>query len=99
MPCFLPCPGPFGKLPCNAVTFCAFPECFEPDAHKHSQGDCWLKFTEAPAAPEVNQRGALSAGMRQRHSQAPARTHWHSAVLLPRGVALGNGSWSPRSLW
>lgn len=21
--------------------------------HKHGLGDCWLKFTEAPASPEV----------------------------------------------
>jgi len=43
----------FELLPCNAFAWCSEEECFEPDAHKHSKGDCWLKFTEGPAAPEV----------------------------------------------
>ena len=38
--------GPFGGLPCNVWTWCSEPVCFEPDAHKHSFGDCWLKFSE-----------------------------------------------------
>jgi hypothetical protein len=91
--------GPFGTMPCNAFAFCAEPNCFEPDAHKHSQGDCWLKFTEAPASPEVNMRGRLSKAMQQRHPQAPAAVAWHAGVLLPRGVQLRNGSWSPRHNW
>ena len=53
-----PCPacahaGPFMNLPCNAFAFCPDDVCFEPDAHHHTKGDCWLKFTEAPLAPEV----------------------------------------------
>ena len=32
--------------------------CFEPDAHTHGAGDRWLKFTETPESPQVNQRGA-----------------------------------------
>ncbi len=30
-----------------------YAQCFEPDAHHHTKGNCWLKFTEGPAAPEV----------------------------------------------
>lgn len=91
--------GAFGKFPCNAFAFCAFETCFEPDAHDHSKGDCWLKFTEGPASPEVNMRGALSKGMRKRHPDAPERVQWHSGVVLPHGVKLTNGSWSPRHDW
>ena len=41
-------------LPCNTFTWCGEPAgCFEPDIHEHTFGDCWLKFTEAPAVPEV----------------------------------------------
>jgi len=36
--------------------------CFEPDAHEHAPGDCWLKFTEAPEAVEVNQARRVYAG-------------------------------------
>jgi hypothetical protein len=31
-----------------------FDTCFEPDVHKHTKGDCWLKFTEGPGNPEVS---------------------------------------------
>ena len=44
-------------------------------------------------------RGRLSKAMQQRHPAAPAAVQWHSGVLLPRGVQLGNGSWSPRHEW
>ena len=43
----------YAPLPCNAFAWCSEEVCFEPDAHKHSLGDCWLKFTEGPASPEV----------------------------------------------
>jgi hypothetical protein len=89
----------FAPLPCNAVAFCAAEVCWEPDRHHHTLGDCWLKFTEGPAAPEVNQRGALTAAQRRRHAGAPERTHWHGGVLLPPGVALRNGTRSPRWDW
>jgi hypothetical protein len=32
--------GPFARLPCNVWTWCSRKVCFEPDAHKHSFGDC-----------------------------------------------------------
>jgi len=91
--------GPFGNLPCNAFAFCAFDNCWEPDAHKHSKGDCWLKFTEAPANPEVNMRGRPSKAMQQRHPDAPKEVQWQSGVLLPHGVTLKNGTWGPRHDW
>lgn len=40
--------GVFGNLPCNAFVFCPELECFEPDAHDHTQGDCWLKVRPLP---------------------------------------------------
>ena len=41
-------------LPCNAFSWCGDTGgCFEPDIHRHEYRDCWLKFTEAPLAPEV----------------------------------------------
>ncbi|GFH11989.1 uncharacterized protein HaLaN_07600, partial [Haematococcus lacustris] len=49
--------GPFSKLPCNAFAFCPDDVCFEPDAHHHTKGDCWLKFTEGPVAPEATAPG------------------------------------------
>lgn len=45
--------GPYVNLPCNAFAWCPDEICFEPDAHTHHKGDCWLKFTEGPAYPEV----------------------------------------------
>ena len=97
--CFCALAGPFGNLPCNAFAWCAFDNCFEPDAHKHGKGDCWLKFTEGPASPEVNMRGRLSLAAQKRHPQAPKEVQWHAGVLLPHGVTLTNGSWSPRHDW
>ena len=77
--------------------------CFEPDAHSHSFGDCWLKFTEEPWAPEVNMR-SLSAPMRpafmQRHRKAMAQgVPWWSGALLPANVTFTNGTWGPRAFW
>ncbi|KAG2455183.1 hypothetical protein HYH02_000999 [Chlamydomonas schloesseri] len=91
--------GPFKKLPCNAFAFCPDEVCFEPDAHHHTKGDCWLKFTEGPANPEVNMRGDLPQSYRSRHPTAPNRVQWQSGVLLPPGVKLTNGTWGPRWTW
>ncbi|GLI68829.1 hypothetical protein VaNZ11_013371 [Volvox africanus] len=91
--------GPFKALPCNAFAFCPDDVCFEPDAHHHTKGDCWLKFTEGPASPEVNMRGVLPDSYRRRHPQAPAAVQWQSGVLLPPGVTLTNGTWGPRWSW
>ena len=93
--------GPFAGLPCNVWTWCSLPVCFEPDAHSHSFGDCWLKFTELPEAPEVNMR---SPGMRpsfiQRHRrQLAAGVSWYSGALLPPGVNMTTGTWGPRAFW
>lgn len=88
------------SLPCNAFAWCSEKDgCFEPDAHKHTYGDCWLKWTEAPAWPEVNMRGSLSEGARERHPNAPVQVQWHAGVVLPRGVWPTNGTWSPRYWW
>lgn len=97
-------PGPMEALPCNAFSFCASDICFEPDLHTHTRGDCWLKFTEGPANPEVNMRGRLvddndGDGIKKRHPSAPDMTPWHSGVLLPVGMDMTNGTWSPRHDW
>ena len=104
--------GPFGALPCNAFVWCPVDvpggACFEPDAHAHGAGDCWLKFTETPEAPQVNQRGANDAAAftneagvsyRERHRDAPEQTHWTSGVVLPRGWVPSGGTYGPRARW
>ena len=102
--------GMFGKLPCNAFVYCPVGEarCFEPDAHMHTGGDCWLKFTEVPESPEVNGRGAMTDPATFKNGVAYNARHpaankplvpWVSGVLLPPGASPGNGTWGPRALW
>ena len=81
--------------------------CFEPDAHTHHAGDCWLKFTEVPESIQVNQRGGNTApetrrggvAYRDRHANAPELAHWVSGVLLPPGWTPSNGTYGPRATW
>ena len=93
--------GIYRNLPCNAFAFCPDPECFEPDAHQHTMGDCWLKFTELPHVPELNQVGAMSEQYRARHANAPEVTQWTSGVvLLPQmSQNFTGGVWGPRAEW
>lgn len=102
--------GQFGKLPCNAWVFCPVGNalCFEPDAHTHTGGDCWLKYTEVPEAIEVNSRGGMccdpatfrqNLSYSQRHRQFPGHVPWTSGVLLPPGVSPSNGTWGARATW
>ena len=95
--------GPYSQLPCNVWTWCSRPVCFEPDAHSHSMGDCWLKFSEEPWAPEVNMRSKTSPmrpAFMQRHRKAMVDgVPWWSGALLPEGRAMTNGSWGPRAYW
>eukprot|EP01025_Chloroclados_australasicus_P024425 TRINITY_DN244_c0_g1_i1.p1 TRINITY_DN244_c0_g1~~TRINITY_DN244_c0_g1_i1.p1 ORF type:complete len:257 (+),score=34.33 TRINITY_DN244_c0_g1_i1:225-995(+) len=91
--------GPFSKLPCNAFAWCSEEVCFEPDAHTHTKGDCWLKFTEGPIQPEVNMRGDLPDDYRKRHPTAPQKVQWVAGVLLPSNVQMKNGTWGPRWSW
>jgi hypothetical protein len=102
--------GLFGRLPCNAFVYCPVAEarCFEPDAHMHTGGDCWLKFTEVPEQPEVNGRGAMTDPATWKNGVAYNDRHpaankplvpWISGVLLPPGARPGNGTWGPRALW
>lgn len=99
-------------LPCNVFVWCpkneGLTKCFEPDAHEHYPGDCWLKFSETPENVEVNQRGANDAAgftnaagrtYRERHPDAPALTHWTSGVMLPPGVKNTGGTLGPRATW
>jgi hypothetical protein len=96
--------GPFSRLPCNVWTWCGKVHCFEPDAHKHSFGDCWLKFSESPAAPEVNMRVPMLKSYMQRHrKELPIHEAkhfpWWAGVLLAPGTRLSNGTWGPRAFW
>lgn len=98
-----------GKLPCNAFVWCPVgrSRCFEPDAHTHTGGDCWLKFTEVPEQVQVNARGAMDdvataregRAFHDRHPAAEPLVPWVSGVLLPPGATPGNGTWGPRALW
>ena len=89
--------GPFVGLPCNVWTWCSRKVCWEPDAHSHSFGDCWLKFQEEPEAPEVNMRTPhMRPAFMQRHRTAMAGgCPWVSGALLPPGVPFTNGTWGP----
>eukprot|EP00271_Cylindrocystis_brebissonii_P022554 TRINITY_DN8723_c0_g2_i2.p1 TRINITY_DN8723_c0_g2~~TRINITY_DN8723_c0_g2_i2.p1 ORF type:complete len:283 (-),score=32.94 TRINITY_DN8723_c0_g2_i2:611-1459(-) len=89
--------GPFQALPCNVWVFCPADKCFEVDELEHTQGDCWLKFSEAPQNPEVNARGAFDAAFLKRHPEAPQRTPWVSGALVPVELRLTNGTWGPRA--
>lgn len=101
--------GLFGALPCNAWVWCpvGVKRCFEPDAHTHTGGDCWLKFTEVPEAVEVNARGTMEdpattrdgVTFKTRHKDAHDIVPWVSGVLLPAGVVPTNGTWGPRAQW
>lgn len=91
--------GPFENLPCNAFTWCGEEVCFEPDAHTHTKGDCWLKFTEGPAVAEINFRGDLPNEYRLRHTTAPLTVQWWGGVLLPPGIQPTNGTYGPRWKW
>ena len=104
--------GPFSALPCNVFVWCDVSNdiCFEPDAHVHTAGDCWLKFSEAPESVEVNQRGSnddpfdgfLNSNKlpyKMRHAKAPEKAHWTSGVLLPKDWVPSNGTLGPRAKW
>lgn len=82
-------------------TWCSRPKCFEPDAHSHSFGDCWLKFSELPELPEVNQRslGMRPSFLRRHKAEMAGGCSWVSGALLPAGVAMTNGTWGPRAFW
>ncbi len=93
--------GPFNTLPCNVWTWCSRDVCFEPDAHSHSLGDCWLKFSEDPEAPEVNMRtpGMRPAFMQRHRREMAGGCSWVSGALLEPGVRMTNGTWGPRAFW
>jgi hypothetical protein len=91
--------GPMKNLPCNAFSWCPDDVCFAPDAHHHTKGDCWIKFTEGPAWPEINMRGVLPPDFKARHPDAPDKVQWWGGVLLPKGVMPTNGTFGPRWKW
>jgi len=92
--------GPFRALPCNVWTWCGNASCWEPDAHRHHFGDCWLKFSELPQAPEVNMRMPLPPRYTLRHRrEVAAGIPWHAGVLLAPGTPFTNGTWGPRAYW
>lgn len=92
--------APFSRLPCNTWTWCGEEECWEPDAHHHTRGDCWLKFTELPETPEVNMRLPMLPRYVKRHSRELSRgVPWTAGVLVEPGVKVTNGTWGPRAYW
>ncbi len=73
--------------------------CTSPSPHLKCQGIA-QSLSVLPALPlQVNMRGRLSADTRKRHPTAPEVVQWHAGVLLPKGVALGKGTLSPRYFW
>lgn len=63
----------------------------------------WMNIAVAkvvpPAGLQVNMRGKVDATVRARHAKAPETVQWHSGVLLPKGLSMSNGTWSPRHVW
>ena len=85
---------------CNSWVFCPELVCFAPDAHRHTQGECWMKQQRDPASPSVNMRGAYTARYRARHGhhQAPPMVAWISGTIRRSGPPT-NGTWSGRAVW
>lgn len=85
---------------CNSWVFCPDPVCYAPDAHKHTQGECWMKDQRDSASPSVNMRGKYTAKYRARagHHHAPAMVQWISGTIRRTRVAT-NGTWSGRAVW
>ena len=86
------------QFPCNLFVYCPDDECFEPDAHTHTKGDCWLKFAERPHVPEINQRGTMYSAFRERHPDFD-HTQWISGAVIGTEVGMTKGRWGPRSAW
>eukprot|EP00967_Tisochrysis_lutea_P086279 scaffold121482_cov39-Tisochrysis_lutea.AAC.2 len=54
----------------------------------------------APLMPPVSKcKCRCAQAVKERHPEAPPRVQWVSGVLLPPGVELTNGTWSPRVNW
>jgi hypothetical protein len=59
------------KKPCNSWVFCQLPQCWSLDtAHKHTFGECWLKWQVDPKRPLYGQRGRYTDEFRKRHRNA-----------------------------
>ena len=56
---------------CNSWVFCYLPQCWSLDTgHKHTFGECWLKWQVDPSHPLYGQRGRYSDLFRSRHRMA-----------------------------
>ncbi|KAL1530684.1 hypothetical protein AB1Y20_001584 [Prymnesium parvum] len=56
------------RKPCNSWVFCYLPQCWSLDTgHKHTFGECWLKWQANVARPLYGQRGRYSDEFRKKH--------------------------------
>ena len=59
------------RKPCNSWVFCYMPQCWSLDTgHKHTFGECWLKWQVDASHPLYGQRGRYSDAFRTRHKYA-----------------------------
>lgn len=83
------------KKPCNSWVFCYLPLCWSLDTgHKHSFGECWLKWQIDATHPLYGQRGRYSDEFRKRHWRAhltggrnlsmPSHVPWTGGVMGTR---------------
>ena len=59
----------------------------------------WLKHQEDPTNPQVNMQGTYDEKYHKRHPRAPEKVDWTGGIVVPKGVVVSNGTWSPRANW
>eukprot|EP00958_Prasinococcus_capsulatus_P013132 scaffold1328_cov394-Prasinococcus_capsulatus_cf.AAC.18 len=82
---------------CNIWVWCGKEVCFAPAAHSFTFG--WLKYQEDPTNPQINMQGSYDEKYHRRHPKAPEKVDWTGGIVVPEGVAVSNGTWSPRANW
>lgn len=70
---------------CNTFVYCPKAKCWAEDIHQHTQGECWLKYSETPDQPLVNSRGAMIE-RRRVHRTMPELPDWIAGTILPPSV-------------
>jgi hypothetical protein len=76
------------KKPCNSWSFCPLPQCWSLDTgHRHTFGECWLKWQVDPAHPLYGQRGKYTEPFRR----ANWKVHAHNNLTVPSHVPWTGG--------
>lgn len=68
-----------GEKKCNIWVYCPSETgCYSPDIYQHSNGECWLKYSEVP---RLNFKDTYSESYRETHPKAPLVVPWVSGVV------------------